>query len=164
MRRSRSGLIMRRAVIAPPRGLPEPMVCVGCGATYSHRRWTRKAEVKRDDYEPKQTAQGTLCLACKQACDGVPGGFVYLSGEFLGNHHDEIERPLRKEAERNAQDNPLARIMGWEDTDNQLIVKTTTEHLAQRLGHALEKAFDGDVRYDFSHENKFARVYWERGV
>lgn len=54
--------------------------------------------------------------------------------------------------------------MGWEETENQLVVKTTTEHLAQRLGHALEKAFDGDVRYDFSHDNKFARVYWERGV
>jgi hypothetical protein len=54
--------------------------------------------------------------------------------------------------------------MGWEETENQLVVKTTTEHLAQRLGHALEKAFDGDVCYDFSHENKFARVYWERGV
>lgn len=77
-------------------------------------------------------------------------------------HRGDIGALLRNEAERDAQDNPLARIMGWEDAEDQLVVKTTTEHLAQRLGHALEKAFDGKVRYDFSHENKLARVYWER--
>jgi hypothetical protein len=42
------------------------------------------------------------------------------------------------------------------------MLSTTTEHLAQRLGHALEKAFDGKVDYDFSHENKLARVTWRR--
>lgn len=146
------------------RSPPEPMVCEGCGARYSHRRWTRKGELKMDPAAAKQTAKSTVCPACKQERDGVPGGFVYLSGEFLIKHRDEIEHLLRNEAERDEQDNPLARIMGWENTDNQLVVKTTTEHLAQRLGHALEKAFAGDVRYDFSHENKFARVYWERNV
>jgi hypothetical protein len=43
-----------------------------------------------------------------------------------------------------------------------LTVTTTTEHLAQRLGGMLEKAFGGEVRYDFSHENKLARVSWHR--
>jgi hypothetical protein len=45
---------------------------------------------------------------------------------------------------------------------HKLTVSTTTEHLAQRLGQALEKAFDGSVHYDFSHENKLARVTWRR--
>ena len=53
--------------------------------------------------------------------------------------------------------------MGREmDEKGRLVITTTTEHLAQRLGHALEKAFGGEVRYDFSHENKLARVYWQR--
>jgi hypothetical protein len=144
------------------RSLPEPIVCEGCGATYSHRRWTIKGELKRNLSAPKQNAKSTLCPACKQARHGVPSGFVHVKGEFFIKHRDEIGRLLKNEAERDAQDNPLARIMGWEDTEKQLVIKTTTEHLAQRLGHALEKAFDGTVRYDFSHENKLARVYWER--
>ena len=41
-------------------------------------------------------------------------------------------------------------------------VSTTTEHLAQRIGHALNKAYGGEVHYDFSHENKLARVSWHR--
>jgi len=45
---------------------------------------------------------------------------------------------------------------------SEMTVRTTTEHLAQRLGHALEKAFHGEVRYDFSHENKLAHVWWRR--
>lgn len=142
----------------------EPLVCEGCGAVYSHRRWTRKSELKADRYATKQTAKSTLCAACHQVRDGVPSGFVYVTGEFSIKHRDEIGRLLTNEAERDAQDNPLARIMGWEETNDQLVVRTTTEHLAQRLGHALEKAYDGEVRYDFSHENKLARVYWERNV
>jgi hypothetical protein len=60
-------------------------------------------------------------------------------------------------------DNPLGKIISiQEDTDGRLVVTTTTEHLAQRIGHAVEKAFSGEVRFDFSHENKFARVYWHR--
>jgi hypothetical protein len=46
-------------------------------------------------------------------------------------------------------------------TDDVLIT-TTTEHLAIRLGRALEKAFDGRVLYGFSHENKLAHVWWHR--
>ncbi|MBK7599097.1 MAG: hypothetical protein IPJ07_11510 [Acidobacteria bacterium] len=70
---------------------------------------------------------------------------------------------FHNEAERASEDNPLARIMGLDkEKDGAVTVRTTTEHLAQRLGHALEKAFSGDVRYDFSHENKLAHVWWKR--
>ena len=54
-------------------------------------------------------------------------------------------------------------ILEWKrGNGHRLTVTTTTEHLAQRLGRALEKAFSGDVLYDFSHENKLARVKWRR--
>jgi hypothetical protein len=77
-------------------------------------------------------------------------------------HRDEIRQLLSNEAERAAIDNPLGRIMRWEKKRDALQLTTTTEHLAQRLGHALEKAYGGQVIYDFSHENKIARVTWRR--
>lgn len=108
-------------------------------------------------------ARTTTCPACVQAEGGIPCGFVHLGGAFFAAHRQEIERLLRKEADRAAEDNPLARVMDWESGgDSKLTVTTTTEHLAQRLGHALEKAFGGEVHYDFSHENKLARVSWHR--
>ena len=86
-----------------------------------------------------------------------------MDGEFLLAHRDEIQRVIENEAERAAELNPLARILSWEKADHdRLTVTTTTEHLAQRLGHAVEKAFGGEVRYGFSHENKFSRVWWHR--
>jgi len=142
----------------------EPAVCASCGAVYANRRWTA-ADAERGTKELQHwlPARVTTCPACVQAQGGVPSGYVYLEGAFLIAHRNEIESLLRNEAARAAEDNPLARIMLWkENGDGKLTLSTTTEHLAQRLGHALEKAFDGKVKYDFSHENKLARVTWRR--
>jgi len=113
--------------------------------------------------KPWRPSQMTICPSCKQKTTGEPRGFVFLDGAFFTTHQDEIENLLRNEAARAAEDNVLARILEWRrGNGHKLSVTTTTEHLAQRLGHALEKAFDGDVNYDFSHENKLTRVSWQR--
>ncbi|MEW6734863.1 MAG: BCAM0308 family protein [Acidobacteriota bacterium] len=142
----------------------EPGVCKECGALYIDRRWimanSKSAIIKHQRFGPVQLV---ICPACKQQRNGVPGGYLHLDGSFFTEHRDEIERLLSNEADRAAQDNPLARIMKWEKSNGkQLTVETTTEHLAQRLGHALERAYCGKVRYDFSHENKLAHVWWRR--
>jgi hypothetical protein len=92
---------------------------------------------------------------------------VYIAGGFFSAHREEIERLLKNEVGRAAVDNPTARIIKWDwgkskTQATRLTLTTTTEHLAKRLGDALERALSGEVRYDFSHENKLARVYWHR--
>ena len=131
---------------------------------YAGRRWTAASSTSTNSPGEHLTPpQLTLCPACKQQRSGEPRGFVFLDGDFVSAHTEEIEQLLRNEATRAAEDNPLARTMEFKRGDShKLTVTTTTEHLAQRLGHALEKAFDGSVHYDFSHENKLARVSWRR--
>lgn len=148
----------------PPRAKSEPAVCEECGAVYANRRWTAantdSGNERHKDWRP---ARETICPACERKRSGEPRGFVYLDGDFFVTHHEEIEQLLNNEAERAAEDNPLARILEVKRGDgHKLTVSTTTEHLAQRLGHALEKAFGGKTHYDFSHENKLARVNWLR--
>ena len=148
----------------PSKALSEPAVCEACGAVYANRRWTA-ADSRSEDNERKhwRPAQMIVCPACTQQRSGEPRGFVFLDGAFFVAHHEEIEQLLRNESERAAEDNPLARIMEWKrDDSHKLTVTTTTEHLAQRLGNALEKAYGGNTHYDFSHENKLARVNWQR--
>ncbi len=146
-----------------PRAGKEARQCVTCGAVYTKRRWVLAEIAIRNKSEHYHPVEMTLCPACKQQREGVPSGFVYLEGAFLTNHRDEISRLLMNEADRAALDNPLGRIMGWDEGNGgRLTITTTTEHLAERLGQALNKAFDGETRYDFSHENKLARVYWHR--
>jgi hypothetical protein len=146
-----------------PRASKEARQCELCGAVYIKRRWVSVEVAVGNKHRRYHPVEMTICPACKQQKEGIPSGFVYLEGAFLADHRDEISRLLMNEADRAASDNPLARIMGWEEGDGgRLTITTTTEHLAERLGQALEKAFDGKVRYDFSHENKLARVYWHR--
>lgn len=140
------------------KALAEPTICRDCGAIYKDRRWTAK-----------KFANGVgpalliTCPACKQIADDIAGGYVSISGKFFGSHRDEIEHLIKNEAAHTLEDNPLSRVMKWRDTDTGGVeIKTTTEHLAQRLGRALKKAYDGEVKYDFSHENKLARVTWHR--
>ena len=148
----------------PPRASSEPAVCKECGAVYVNRRWTAGSSTSTNSQDERfRPAKITLCPACKQERTGEPRGFVFLDGDFFSAHGEEIEQLLRNEAMRAAEDNPLARAMAFKrGGGHKLTVSTTTEHLAQRLGHAVEKAFGGSVHYDFSHENKLARVTWRR--
>jgi len=149
----------------PPRAPSEPRVCGTCGAVYRRRRW-----VTAEDAGPLVPHDGAgappavvACPACRKIAAKSPSGYVYFGGTFAQAHRDEIVRLVQAEARRAAEDNPTARLIAWERMDDgRFAVSTTTEHLAERLGQAVAKAYDGDVRYDFSHENKFARVHWHR--
>ena len=145
--------------------MPEPAVCEGCGNVYADRRWSLpETAVESNKHSHFRPATLVLCPACEIEKSGVAAGYVHLEGRFLNEHWIEIERLLLNETARALADNPLGRIMGIEtDDEGATTVRTTTEHLAQRLGHALEKAFHGNVRYDFSHENKLTHVWWSRG-
>ncbi len=152
----------------PGKAEGEPLVCQVCGDFYFERRWwlpdSEGVARYKNSIDPKWSEpMATVCPACERKKNGVPSGYVHLDGAFLTQHREEIDQLLHNEAGRAAEDNPLARIMNWsQDEKGRLTLETTTEHLAQRLGHALEKAFKGQVRYDFSHENKLAHVYWVR--
>lgn len=146
------------------RGMPEPAVCEICGDVYANRRW-EKPDAERQDAKHKhyRAPHLVVCPACERQRSGVPSGYVYLQGKFFVSHQDEIKRLLKNETERSAADNPLARIMEWQSGENgMLTVTTTTEHLARRLGRALNKAYRGKVRYGVSQRNKLARVWWQR--
>ncbi len=74
----------------------------------------------------------------------------------------ELLRLLRNEEQRAREKNPLERIMRITTETDGLRVETTTEKLVQRLGRCLRKARGGEVSYKWSHNNKYARVVWEK--
>ena len=144
------------------RAMSEPGICKQCGSVYVNRRW-RAVETTTNKKKQPLDSRLTVCPACKQAKSGEPRGFVYIDGAFFVGHREEIHNLVLNEAKRAGEDNPLARILKLEESHgHKLTVATTTEHLAQRLGHAVERAFGGEAHYNFSHENKIARVSWRR--
>ena len=149
----------------PQPAAAEPVVCPGCGAIYTRRRWVKDLAPDRQARASRHwaPARRAVCPACRQRTAGIASGVVEMSGSFLATHRPEILALLKHEAERAAAANPLGRIIkitrGHKAT---LTVTTTTERLAQRLGRALYRAYKGRTRYSFSHENKLARVWWRR--
>lgn len=145
----------------PSRAPSEPRHCPQCGAVYVKRRWIAATQPGAAAFA--QVSQAMICPACDAAAKGFVRGHLRLEGSFVRAHRTEVEALLRNEADRAAEDNPTARIIRWEDgPDGALMVGTTTEHLTERLGHAVHRAFGGKIDYGFSHENKFARAVWRR--
>ena len=138
-----------------PIGHKEPVVCTQCGAVYRHRHWSVAIG------EPTIGSRA-LCPACRQIRQGIVGGYVTVGGEFAEAHRGEIERLIANEAERALENDPLSRIQRSAWKNGGLKIETTTEHLAARLGKALACAYKGELRFDFSHENKVIRVNWRR--
>lgn len=104
-----------------------------------------------------------ICAGCRQRRNGLAHGYLHIDGDFFPAHRQDIERLLQNQAAHAREDNPLSQILSWANLDGgALLVGTSTEHLAQRLGRALGKAYHGKVHYAFSHENKMAHVSWRR--
>jgi hypothetical protein len=139
-------------------------VCEHCRAVYVNRRWSHVLPRPRAGAKPV-VVELTVCPACRMAAQRRYAGELRVAGSYLATHRADIERLLQNEADRAAEDNPTGRIVTWDrPSRDRLVVTTTTEHLAKRLGHALHKACAGSVHYTFSHENKFAHVTWTREI
>jgi hypothetical protein len=143
----------------------EPGVCHRCGAVYFRRHWIDADSPRARALRAAGHPAATMCPACRMAIAHTYGGEVRVAGSFVAGHAAEIERLIRNEAERAAENNPTARILRLDRTaSDRMTILTTTEHLAQRLGHALQKAMGGAVTYHFAHEDKFATVTWTRAT
>ncbi|MEN6521224.1 MAG: BCAM0308 family protein [Armatimonadota bacterium] len=139
----------------------EIRICSVCGAIFSGQRWYLKSQVDPDKLKDQQVRY-TVCPACHKIRDRSPGGIVQLMGKFLIIHKQDILNLIRKEGERAMAINPLERIIDIEGEGSTYDVTTTNEKLAQKIGRALHKAYDGEIIYKWSENNKLLRVIWRR--
>jgi hypothetical protein len=104
-----------------------------------------------------------VCPACRRIGDGFEGGIVSLQGQFLRVHKQEIMNIIRNT--ENAQKNlrPLERVIKISEHDDSIEVTTTYEHLARRIGEAVNNAFKGNLELKYGESKKHVRVYWKRG-
>jgi len=139
----------------------DPTICPSCHLVYHNKRWHRNEKlyeelVKSDKVDYKK------CPACRKADDHYPLGVLRLTGDYVWKKKDEILNLVRNTAEAEEKRNPLARIMNIIETDEGLIIETTTESLARRLGRCIDKAHHGELEYIFSDSQKFLRVEWSK--
>ncbi len=139
----------------------EAATCRECKSIYARGRWRIESQAGNDLKKAKRVVS-TMCPACRKIRDRVPGGIVTLTGEFIEQHRDEILNLVRNENERAKAVNPLERVIDIEEDSNGLVILTTNEKMAQRIGRAMRRAYRGAVQYKWSEDTKLARVDWRR--
>ncbi len=144
-----------------PRGAQGAAVCEGCQAVYQNKRWY----VNGDLLKAGTKTTTIVCPACLKIRDNFPGGIVTLQGDYVLPHKRDLLKLVKNEEERARGYNPLERVMSIkENGQGSIVINTTNEKLAQRLGRAIQRAFHGEVTYRWSHDNKLVRVDWVREV
>lgn len=139
-------------------------VCGGCRAVYMNKRWYARGPAYELAVKKAENAT-VVCPACLKIRDDFPGGIVTLKGGYVLSHKMELMKLVKNEEERARGSNPLERVMSVKENGyGSIVIATTNERLAQRLGRAIRKAFQGAVTYNWSHDNKLARVDWERAA
>ncbi len=139
----------------------EIAVCTRCHGVYQRRHWLFDEELYTRSVSDPATRQ-VLCPACHKIGDNYPEGEVILRGEFLDAHRGEIMNLVSNEEDRAKGLNPLERIVRITDSNGGVTITTTNEKLAQRIGRALQRAYQGEVSYRWSEDTKYLHVEWVR--
>ncbi len=134
--------------------LPEPTVCMECGAVFHAGRWQWSP--------PRANAHKETCPACHRIHDHYPAGFLTMKGEFFQSHRAEIMRLVRNYELYERTEHPLKRIMAVEEQDGTTLITTTDIHLARGIGEALHHAYRGELEYHYNPEQNLLRVNWAR--
>ena len=124
----------------------EPVLCQRCGALLHGRRWQRPGTAKATaGMLAKATWQ--TCPACEQQAQEQYMGRVLARGAFLQKDPAAIRRRVRNVAKRAEFSNSQHRLVSVERHDDALEILTTSQKLAHRIAHELEKGFGGRATY-----------------
>ena len=135
--------------------LTEPTRCPQCGVVYhnGHWQWSEAPPADADEH---------ICSACHRANDGYPAGTVTISGEFAIAHKDEIRHLARNLESIEWREHPLNRIIDMQEGKDDIVIRTTDVHLPQRIGKALQRAYNGELDIHFDKDGYFTSVEWKR--
>jgi len=134
--------------------IPEPTLCIECGALFENGRWTWNTTTKE--------VNRSTCPACRRILDKYPAGFIKLKGDFFQEHYDEILNLIKNIEKQEKNAHALERIITTKRRKDQVLVTTTGIHLARRIGEALSRSYKGVYSFHYADGAKTIRVNWER--
>jgi hypothetical protein len=133
-----------------------PVACPECGAVCVRGHWSWKVP------RLPRPAAALRCPACRRIKDRYPAGEITIVGEFAIAHAAEALRLVENVVRAEAEEHPLNRVMGIRKAPAAIRIETTDIHLPRRIGHALERAWGGELSTHYDEQGCFVRVGWRR--
>jgi hypothetical protein len=147
------------AVAAKARPLREPAGCERCGAVFVRQTWRRD---RRITHALLARVSWTVCPACTQAARGEYFGRVLIRGAYAAANEAAIRQRIANVAARARFTQPQRRVVSADRDGNVIEVLTTSQKLAHRIVHELQKAFRGRVSYAWSDQDGSLFATWQR--
>lgn len=145
----------------PHEGTRETSICTTCHAVFHRNRWASDSKLYQELKSSPKTNKAT-CPACQKVEAGFPEGIVTLRGDYLWEHEDEIRNILKNVESQAYKKNPLERIIRMTRQQDELVIETTEEKLAEHLGRVLHRAHRGELKISWAGDPDICRVNWER--
>jgi NMD protein affecting ribosome stability and mRNA decay len=137
-------------------------LCPECGAIYDGHRWVADPDKELLRKSAKSKKEMKLCPGCLRIEKKQVEGIVTLGGAFMDSHLEEVEHLVGRVEKNGRHQNVTARILEIKRAGGGLVIETTDEHLAERIGKEVEKAFKGDLKIKWQKKDRFVRVSWQR--
>ena len=134
-----------------------PAHCPDCGVLYTNGRWAWP-----ESSSAAEAVESLMCPACQRIADRYPAGYIKLNGLFFKQHRRQIINLIHNIETQEKSSHPLERIMAIKGNPDRTLITTTGIHLARRIGHALAKAYKGDLTIRYADAEQSVRVSWER--
>jgi NMD protein affecting ribosome stability and mRNA decay len=136
--------------------------CPRCGAVHDGHRWIPEPDDDLRRLLAKELHEITLCPGDRRLEKGQVEGVVTLKGSFMRQHLSEIKNLIGRVAREGRRRNVSSRIYEITEEDGAMVIETTDEHLAERMGKEVERAFKGKLEIKWQEKDTFARVVWQR--
>jgi hypothetical protein len=146
-------------VVLKRRAYRDPSICDACGAVYTAKTWRQARRLPRETLD---RAAYVKCPACDQVAQGEYYGRVLISGPFVAKNLDAIRARIANVERRARVTQPERRTVSEDWDGSTLEVLTTSQKLAHRVAHELEKAFGGRAKYTWSDDDGALLTSWTR--
>jgi hypothetical protein len=142
-------------------GLVHTYVCPACHAILKDTVWFVD-EALYCQLEEQAGVWPALCPGCLRVARGIHQGEVLLQSRLLVPSKSAALHLIGIEEERTRCSDPGSRLTAVEDNGDQIKVLTTTPLLAERIGQAFRKAYEGDLEIERQRQGGSCRVLWRR--
>lgn len=130
--------------------------CTICGARYFENNY------KNFDLNQNEVCPGRpICLGCVQVQNKSFNGSILLEGLTSPQKHDEIVELVHCISHESWLVNPEWQIFDWKTETERIQLKTTNAGLAIRIGKAVQRVFDGNLRITKTIDGRYADVFWK---